>query len=245
MAVDRALLESHAAGESPPTLRLYRFDPPTLTLGRFQDANGVDDARRREAEVDLVRRPTGGRGVLHADELTYAVIAGVRDAVPRGTAASYRHLSAGLIAAYRRLGIEAEFSRGTPGEDPGAACYLQATQADLTWRGRKLSGSAQVWSGDSVLQHGSIVRARDQALERLVLGLDERRAEALARRTATMADALDEVPSFERIGGALVEGFSEALGVSFVRGGVSADEMDRIAELRVREDHVPGGDVTG
>src|SRR5690554_5966281 len=107
MAVDRAVLSEHAAGDAPPTLRLYRFAPPTVSLGRFQKVDDVDVRYCREQGIGLCRRPTGGRGVLHDDELTYSIVAGLRDGVPRGVRDSYRYLSAALAEAYRSLGVDA------------------------------------------------------------------------------------------------------------------------------------------
>jgi lipoate-protein ligase A len=89
MAVDRAILASHAAGDGPPTLRLYRWSPPAVSLGRFQSTDDVDMAYCAAEGLDVCRRPTGGRGVLHDDELTYSIVAGVADGLPRGVRRSY------------------------------------------------------------------------------------------------------------------------------------------------------------
>jgi len=108
MALDRAVLEGRAAGTSPPTLRLYRWQVPTVSLGRFQPLAQVDLDVCGRRGFDVVRRPTGGRGVLHDDEVTYGIVAGTADGVPRGVAASYRHLSGALAEAYSLLGVPAQ-----------------------------------------------------------------------------------------------------------------------------------------
>lgn len=229
MALDRAVLRRAAGGDGPPTLRLYRWEVPTVTLGRFQRVEQVDlDACARRG-FDVVRRPTGGRGVLHDDELTYSVVASARDGVPRGVAASYRHLSAALAEAYRRLGVEAELTARPRGEKGAGACYLHSTQADLSLGAAKLSGSAQVWMGDSVLQHGSFVRSRDVAAEAEVFRLDAARTAALERDTMTLDRALGSAPSIEAIAGAIVEAFADVLGIVLEPGAPTADESAEAA----------------
>lgn len=224
MALDRAVLASVSDGTSPPTLRLYRWEVPTVTLGHFQPLEQVDlDACSRRG-FDVARRPTGGRGVLHDDELTYSVVAGVADGVPRGTAASYRHLSAALAEAYRALGVPAELTARQRGRKGAGACYLHATQADLSLGASKLSGSAQVWTGDTVLQHGSFVISRDVAAEAEVFGLPAAGADDLARHTATLEGALGRRPSVEEIATAVVAAFERTLGIALEPGTPSPKE---------------------
>jgi lipoate-protein ligase A len=167
MAVDEALLRSRAHG-GPPTLRLYRWRVPTLSLGRFQRLGDVDFDACARFGVDVVRRVTGGRGVLHDDELTYSVVAAEADGLPRGVSASYRHLGSALLRSYRLLGVDAEIAAGSAKGRGNGACYLAATQADLSLAGSKLSGSAQVWRDGACLQHGSFVVSRDVPREAAV-----------------------------------------------------------------------------
>ncbi len=234
MAVDAAIQSARATGDVPPTLRIYSWIRPTISLGRFQDVSGVDLESCRERGVDVVRRLTGGRGVLHDDEITYSVAASVDDGVPRGTAASYRYLCAGLEEAYRILGVDAELTRRTRGSGASPACYLHATPADLSVGTRKLSGSAQVWSGTTVLQHGSFTISRDLELESQAFRMDAAARRSLARSTATLADLLGVKPSRETITRAVSKGFEQGLGVSFFDGALTADEV-RDARERVRQ----------
>jgi len=231
MSVDRALLLSREAGTSPPTLRLYRFVPATVTLGRFQDIADVDLGECDRAGVGVVRRPTGGRAVLHDDELTYSVVASVSDGIPRGVAASYRYLCSALVAAHRGLGVPARLTardRGTR----SAACYSHATTADVSVGTSKLSGSAQVWSGDTVLQHGSFVVTRDIDLEVRLLALDEDSARELKTRTITLQDILGEVPSWDRMTQAIVDAFKTGLQIQLEPGCLSEAEARLAFELR-------------
>jgi lipoyl(octanoyl) transferase len=223
MAVDGALLRSRAAG-GPPTLRLYRWSVPTASLGRFQPLSDVDLAACARLGIDVVRRPTGGRGVLHDDELTYSVCAAEADGLPRGVAASYRHLGAALLAAYARLGVTAELTASQSGRKGSAACYLAATQADLSLAGAKLSGSAQVWAEGACLQHGSFVVTRDVAREASVFRLDAAAAAALAAEAVTISDAVGAHPSAEALAAAVADGFAEALGVVLEPGELTSEE---------------------
>jgi lipoate-protein ligase A len=237
MALDRAVLASVIEGVSPPTLRLYRWQVPTVTLGRFQGIEQVDlDACSRRG-FDVVRRPTGGRGVLHDDELTYSVVAGVSHGVPRGTAASYRYLSAALAEAYRALGVPAELTSRQRGPKGSGACYLHATQADLSLGAAKLSGSAQVWKGDTVLQHGSFVISRDVVAEAEVFRLEPGRARDLAGCTATLEGVLGRRPAVEEVADAVVRAFERTIGIVLEPGSASPEE-DALARRLAPEHRV-------
>lgn len=231
MALDRAIQLSVDAGDAPPTLRLYRWKRPTVTLGRFQDAASVDLALCDTLGVDVVRRFTGGRGVLHDDELTYAVIARRADGVPQGISASYAYLCRGLVETYRLLGVGAEVTQRDAGVKGSAACYLHATPADLSVDARKLSGSAQVWHRDTVLQHGSFVRSRDVAREARVFRLDESHADLLERSAVALDEIVPVLPDVSALCDAAAKGFARGLGIEFVSGGPTAAELSRADEL--------------
>ncbi len=234
MALDRALLTGVAEGSSPPTLRLYTWERPTLTLGRFQDLSTVDLDLARLRGVDVAWRPTGGRAVLHDDELTYAVAATLADGVPRGVVASYRHLAAALAEAFGALGVEAEVTSARRGLPASAACYLATTQADLAVGASKLSGSAQVWDRDAVLQHGSFVVSRDPLLEAALTRLGADQASALETGTCTIEGMTRRRPSAEELREAVVAGFERALGISFEPGSWTGLESERARDLEPR-----------
>ncbi|MCL4079663.1 lipoate--protein ligase family protein [Coriobacteriia bacterium Es71-Z0120] len=235
MAVDAAMLAARARGEAPPTLRLYRWSTPTVSLGKFQSAEDLDADAVRGFGVEVVRRPTGGRGVLHDDELTYSVIAGVEDGIPRGVVASYRLLSRALAEAYRRLGVPAEITARPRGNRAASACYLHATHADLSLGAAKLSGSAQVWLSDACLQHGSFVRSRDVGREAAIFRLDPAAASQLAATTATLADVLGDPPDTERIAQAVQASFEQVLGVAFEEAALT--EAERAEAERTAASH--------
>ncbi|TDB39047.1 MAG: lipoate--protein ligase family protein [Actinobacteria bacterium] len=232
MAVDRAVLASHVAGETPPTLRVYWWRVPTVTLGRFQSVNDVDLMYCTMRGFDVVRRPTGGRGVLHDDEVTYSVVAGTADGLPRGVSASYKLLCGALATAYRSLGVPAALTARAKGDKGAGACYLHATPADLSLGAAKLSGSAQVWEHESVLQHGSFVRSRDVDAEASVFRLGEGGSGRLRAGTATLTDALGVAPGRESVIAAVRDAFESALGIRLEDGPLT-DAERRSAEASV------------
>lgn len=227
MALDRAVLVGRAEGTSPPTLRLYSWEVPTVTLGRFQPVGQVDLAACAARGYDVVRRPTGGRGVLHDDELTYSVVASLQEGVPRGVAASYRFISAALAEAYGRLGVGAELTARNRGSAGAGACYLHATPADLSLGAAKLSGSAQVWKDDAVLQHGCFVVSRDVQAEAEVFRLDAAGSRDLGATTATLEQALGSRPSTDAIAEAVVRAFEAVLGIRLEPGELTPEELER------------------
>ena len=157
MAADLALLDAVEAGAGP-VLRVYRWTPPAVSLGRFQPETDLDLEACRSHGVEVVRRPTGGKALLHGGDLTYAV------AMPRPSGAAghvdalYRTLASGLIAGLSRLGVDAEI--GGDRGPAGPVCFAAAQGADLRVGERKVCGSAQVQRGRTVLQHGSILLER-------------------------------------------------------------------------------------
>jgi lipoate-protein ligase A len=231
MALDRAIQISHARGDSPPTLRLYAWARPTVTLGRFQSEDDVDLRLCADQGIDVARRYTGGRGVLHDDEVTYSVIAGIADGVPRGTTASYRFLCAALVQAYQRLGVPAALTSRPRGEPSSAACYLHATHADVSLGALKLSGSAQVWHHDTVLQHGSFVIGRDLDREAAVFGLTCEDTRSLGSVTVTLGASLGTTPSRQSVSAAVCDAFEDALGVRLLRGDIEPGELSTAAGL--------------
>lgn len=231
MALDRAAQLAREDGMVPPTLRLYRWSRPTVSLGRFQAGDAVDSAACADFGVDICRRVTGGRGVLHDDEVTYSVVASLEDGMSRGVAASYRQLSGVLARAYRELGIDAELTRHDRTRSDTAACYLATTRADLSLGAAKLSGSAQGWKGSTVLQHGSFVRSRDVAREARVFRLGDDDAERLATDALTMETVLGTVPSIRDVENAIAEAFAFELGIELSSGEWTSAEAELAAGL--------------
>lgn len=224
MAVDTAILEAVAAGESLPTLRLYAWNPVCLSLGYGQRIAEIDHERRLERGWDIVRRPTGGRAILHTDELTYSVALPSDDDLAAGTVVdSYRGLSRALMAGLGHLGarLESRPSERASGNHLGPVCFETPSHYEITWAGRKLLGSAQVRRARGVLQHGSLPLVGD--IGRIVDALaypDEHAREAaralVRARATTLTEVLGQDKGFDQVSAALVIGFQSTLQVDFV-----------------------------
>ncbi|MGD8374960.1 MAG: biotin/lipoate A/B protein ligase family protein [Acidobacteriota bacterium] len=230
MAVDESLLWSCAGGaDGFPCLRLYRWRPACLSLGFHQDAAGVADLRALEAErVDLVRRPTGGRAVLHDRELTYTLVASARDGVLGGPPMTgYRRISAALAAGLIRLGLAARLAAGEPeaGKWSAEPCFVRLSPAEVEVEGEKVIGSVQVRRGGCLLQHGSIpLRADPRRLARLTgatVGAAGGGVEDLLGRSLAPGELED----------ALSAGFEEVLGLPVRSGALDETERERARRL--------------
>ena len=158
MAVDEALAAAAGEGRSPPTLRLYGFSPPTLSLGRFQRARELVNPRFLAGEgITLVRRPTGGQAVLHDRELTYSVALGRDRLEPFSKREIYQFIAGLLLAGLEALGISGRSSRAALGSPRNPDCFRSTGQYEIADPGhRKLIGSAQVVTRRFSLQHGAI-----------------------------------------------------------------------------------------
>lgn len=157
MAIDEALLRLHQPGKSQPTLRFYQWSPPAVSLGYFQKRHSIDTHACCELGIDVVRRVTGGRAVLHENDLTYSIVADSVQDIPSSLDAAYRLLCEGLLAGFRLLGFEAELGREKTRSPQADICFVRAAIGDIVYQGRKFVGSAQTWQGASLLQHGSIM----------------------------------------------------------------------------------------
>ncbi len=230
MAIDEALLARAQAGGELPVLRFYTWEPSAVSLGRFQkieDAVDVDACRRRN--IDIVRRVTGGRAVLHYHELTYSIVARADDPLFSPTVlGTYKVIAQGLRAGLAHLGISAELvSRSgrhasrvekSP-KDP--ACFASPSWYELLVAGRKIVGSAQRRMRGAFLQHGSILIDLDQDLEAEVFPGSRTKDHV----TSIRGELGRDVPLGE-IREAFVKGFSEALGVEFIPADPAAVVMD-------------------
>ncbi len=165
MALDAATLAAVEAGEAPPTLRLYGFEPPALSLGYGQPDDDVDREACRRLGIDVVRRPTGGRAVLHEHEFTYALVVPIADPrFPPTVAGSYQVVAEALREALAALGARGvELATRRAAAAGGPVCFAAPARAELLVGGRKVAGSAQRRGRRAFLQHGSILLDPDPA----------------------------------------------------------------------------------
>ena len=216
MALDEALFrEAEAGREDQPVLRLYRWAPPCLSLGRHQDPEvAADGAFCRARGIDVVRRPTGGMAVLHDDEVTYAVVAPM-DRPPfagLNLMETYGRIAGALVEGLRGLGLPAELSRRrvSPAPLSAAPCFQVPTENEILVHGRKVVGSAQLRGQRAFLQHGAVPLALDY---RLLLRATGRGDEDETPYRAAFAGLREFLPGLtaETLRDALLEGFRKTL----------------------------------
>ena len=240
MAIDEAILEAVAAVMAPPTLRFYAWDPACLSLGHAQPIDVVDEGGLVVERWDIVRRPTGGRALLHTDELTYSIAApDSLQGLTGGVLPSYRTLSRGLLGGLERLGLHPDAPALTvvgQSDQLNPVCFEVPSAYEITVGGKKLVGSAQLRRRGATLQHGSLPLTGD--ITRVVRGLrypdeDSRRQAAarLGRHATTLEVQLGRPISFDAAAGALAEGFAEALGWSISTGLLTPGEQSISRQL--------------
>lgn len=212
MARDAAMLRALDEGWGVPTLRLYGWDRPAISIGHAQDA-----AQFLSSVLPVVRRATGGRAVVHSREVTYS-IAGLCDdpLFAGGILGTYSVISACITAALRDAGVDAALFRGSAGAGKSAACFHSPSRFEVLADGRKLVGSAQRRFKKAFLQHGSILMSSDHDLNEAVFG------RKLDGRMASVGEFSDV--SRQALKGLLVKRFSEGLGAQFLLSGLKEGE---------------------
>ncbi len=244
MAIDEAMLLAMQEGLIPPTLRIYAWQPACLSIGTFQSvASDIDTEACAAQNVDWVRRPTGGRAILHDREVTYSVVARQDDQRVAGDVMeSYRRISLGLLEGLRLLGVQAVLAPSAipplpSGAPKPAACFAAPSLHEIMVDGRKVVGSAQRRQGASLLQHGSILLDLD--VDKLMSVLRFPSPDEKARLTARVRDEsvtlnglLRRTVTYDEMAKALAAGFAAALDIDVAPGALSAWEMQQVERLR-------------
>ncbi|MBD2771616.1 lipoate--protein ligase family protein [Iningainema tapete] len=229
MAIDRWLLEQHSCGKHPPTLRFYTWSPPAISLGYHQKKypENWQHLFWQGKKVELVRRPTGGRAVLHQGDLTYAVIV---SGLGGDRILAYQTICEFLIQGWKALGVELQYGTAGRGYIHNPNCFGTATGADLVLPdGGKLIGSAQLRRGDTTLQHGSIRLKPDADLFAQVFGAE-----------SFTPIHLPQDISIEKIIKALVTTASDCFGIQLVVQPLSELEWEEILiKLPMNTDNSP------
>lgn len=239
MAVDEAILGAAGRGQSLPTLRLYAWDPPCLSLGYAQPFADVDVERLNARGWDVVRRATGGRAILHTDELTYSIAAPLEHRLMQGTILeSYQRLARALVAGVRSLGIPVEMAENAPvsGAAKGPVCFEAPSAYEIVVNGKKLIGSAQARKREGVLQHGTFPLTGDLTRITQALFFPDEQARAAAaskllQRATTAELVLGREIAWETAAQAIAESFQRELGIRLERGELSGEEMTRAEDL--------------
>ncbi|MEK3975402.1 MULTISPECIES: biotin/lipoate A/B protein ligase family protein [unclassified Psychrobacillus] len=248
MALDEALLDWHSEGLIPPVIRFYEWNPATLSIGYFQSVEKeIDMEAVRRLGLGFVRRPTGGRGVLHEHELTYSVIVSEDyPDMPATVTEAYRVISEGLLKGFQSLGLEAYFSiPNTPDKlqalknPKTAVCFDTPSWYELVVEGKKVAGSAQTRQKGVILQHGAILLDLDD--EKLVqtfkFSTDEAREKvkkSINQKAVAINKLLQKPIPIDICKVAFRDGFSEALNVELVPFSLNEKQIEYVKTLEKR-----------
>lgn len=248
MALDEALMKWHRQGEIPPVLRFYGWEPAGLSVGYFQKVKGKIDLEGVQRHgYELVRRQTGGRAVLHDQELTYSVIVSEdHEAMPASVKEAYLVLSKGLLEGFRALDIPADFAvpEGKLETNDSAVCFEEPSWYELIVDGKKAAGSAQTRKKGVILQHGSIpIDVDDGKLFDMFIYKNERMKErarkAFGGKAVAINQLLDIPIDYEETKRAFKRGFEKGLNIQLEPFELSLEqweEVEQIADTRYRTD---------
>ena len=250
MAVDEAILNAVGSGKQLPTLRLYTWEPACLSLGVSQPVNDADGAAIAAQRWDIVRRPTGGRAILHTDELTYSLtVPADHELAKLDIISSYRKISTALMIALDMLGANPQSERRTEpaAKKPNAVCFETPSHYEITSGGHKLVGSAQMRRKAGLLQHGTLPLFGDVA--RICDALhynneDERDAAKITvrQRATTLAEVLGHTVPWDEAAAAVADGFRTAFDVHLLESQLSDLELDDATSLEAAKygaaDHI-------
>lgn len=191
-----------------PVLRFYSWFPSCVSLGRNQDENTINKNYCKENNIDIVRRITGGRALLHQDELTYSFICSVNFLKDESIKKSYEIISNGLIKGFKKLGLEVNFGNQKP-DTKHNYCMLLSTGADLNYQNKKIVGSAQYRANGYILQHGSILYTINKTHIKNIFNED------MNDKLITLSEILPKINTEEIIFN-LKSGFEEYFNIKFM-----------------------------
>ncbi|SFC41106.1 lipoate-protein ligase A [Bacillus sp. OV322] len=245
MAMDEALLNWHSAGKIPPIIRFYGWDPATLSIGYFQKAEKeINLEEVKKQGLGFVRRPTGGRAVLHEHELTYSVIVNEEyPDMPKNVTEAYRVISEGILKGFINLGLDAYFAvprtekeKNALKEPRSSVCFDAPSWYELVVEGRKVAGSAQTRQKGVILQHGSILLdLEDEKLFSLFNFSSDRLKERMMKSFKSKAVAINDIAgrtiSLEEAKTAFEKGFAEGLGINLRPYQLSEEQLAEVNEI--------------
>nr|WP_253955146.1 biotin/lipoate A/B protein ligase family protein [Staphylococcus gallinarum] len=245
MALDEALLNFVSRGEIDPVIRFYTWNPATLSVGYFQRlTKEIDIDKVKEKGYGMVRRQTGGRGVLHDKELTYSVIVPEsHPEMPSTITEAYRVISEGLLQGYKELGLDAYFAiprskeeRDKLKQPRSAVCFDAPSWYELVVEGRKIAGSAQVRQKGVILQHGSLLQDVDvDDLFDMFIFKNERLKEKMKKAFLDKAVALNDISdkkiTIAEMEVAFEKGFKKGLNVDFKPLTLTEAQQAEVNEL--------------
>lgn len=245
MALDEALLDWHSEGEIPPVIRFYEWNPATLSIGYFQQVHkDINLQSVLNQNLGFIRRPTGGRAVLHDQELTYSVIVSESyPNMPETVTEAYRVISEGILQGFRHLGLNVYFSVPETKEQlddlkkpKSAVCFDASSWYELVVEGKKVAGSAQTRQKGVILQHGAILLDLNEELLLSVFNFDstetkERMRNKLPEKAVAMNQLVDIPFTIEQCVKAFSKGFEEALNIELISYELNEKQQQYVEQL--------------
>jgi lipoate-protein ligase A len=229
MALDEAIALSVIEGNSPPTLRIYQWNSESITIGMFQDYNDIDLEYCNAKGIPIVRRPTGGRAILHSNEITYSFAARGEGPFKGGLMGTFRLIGMAFLRAFQQLGISVEM-RGRPNRGKNLIksplCFNSVSLGEISYNGKKLIGSAQRRWTKGFLQQGSIPLSIDY----------DKTAKAFKQKgeiCGSFAELfkINSAITIEEVSLAIVRGFEEVFSVALKIAQPSAQEIETAQSL--------------
>ena len=241
MAIDEVLSQVSVPRDHKPVLRVYGWRPYAISLGYNQDENDIDLECCDRDNIDVVRRPTGGRAIFHAEEVTYSIV------LPRSsplfnkdTLAIYNTISRGLVEGLRLIGVNAQLvkriSSNTKTIKSNIPCFSSAAKYEITYQGKKLVGSAQRRYQNSILQHGSIL----VGIKHLKLGeyISKKRdinvesfTKYLAKKTVSISQIIATELKYDQVVWGIKKGFQKNFNIQFLEGQLTPQEIHEVQKV--------------
>jgi len=232
MAADEFLFNSLT--DRPNTfLRFYRWENPTVSLGSSQSIKkAVDIAFCKDNKIDIIRRMTGGKLVLHHREITYSICSMDTGIFSTTLSDSYKRISSGLMRGLELMGLKPELANASPVEYARSVlpCFSHPARNEVEIEGKKIIGSAQKRLGSRFIQHGSIPTGYDEKLLRSVSALS---GEEAPIRLITLTEALGKEPDYEQVARFFIQGLSEYFKIECLPYEFSSDDRRQIRDLQL------------
>jgi len=228
MAVDSALLKSAELGVSAPALRLYEWDRPTLSYGYLQEKDGwIDLDYLEKNRIPIVRRPTGGRALVHDDEVTYSVIIPSSSPLYGSLRQIYGMVSDAIKKALDDIGVKTGEGKTQPGSRNSALCHSAKTSFEISLEGRKIVCGAQRRFKSSAIQHGAIALSVDKERDlSCFIWRDEADRKMAVRKMGGLNDFLEKRVSADTVRKALINAFEKLYGIEFEKGELTPVERE-------------------
>jgi len=244
MAIDEVLATKSVPHDKRSVFRVYQWQPYAISLGYNQNPEDLNLEKCKQDKIDVVRRPTGGRAVLHAEEVTYSIIISKEsDFFSSDVLTTYNLINKGILKGLQLIGVKAELVERYLSDTEKSSsykdkipCFSKSAKFEIAYEGKKLVGSAQRRYENSILQHGSIlVGTFHLRLADYIAALKDTRVEkfreALAEKTVSISQILSKQINYEKIAWAIKTGFQQCFEIYFFEGQLTPQENSEVQKV--------------